>query len=147
LTDSTDLREDRSGVEGAAEDLLGDGEAPGFLGASETGAEAEPLTSGAGAGVVAADVLGCADDRPLFPPGGTLSDAVGEAKVRSPGYVEPREGTGTFATGTESSGCRSVMTIAVTQAAMTDRARVPAIQSRRVPGTREVSGAQPFSHG
>jgi len=61
--------------------------------------------------------------------------------------VEPGDGTGAFATGVGSTDCRSVTMIAVTQAATTDRARVPAIQSRRVPGTREVSGAQPFSHG
>ena len=67
--------------------------------------------------------------------------------VPDPVLVEPGDAAGTFATGTASSGCRSVMTIAVTQAATTDRASVPAIQSRRVPGTRVVSGAQPFSQG
>jgi len=67
---------------GAAEDLLADGEAAGFPGASETAAEAEPLASGAGtaaAGAVAAGAGGCSDDRPLFPLGGAAPVGDGEA--------------------------------------------------------------------
>ncbi len=141
-----DLRE-VSGFAGAAGGLLGVGEAAGFSGASAAGAEAEPLTSGAGTGSATAGAAGGAEARSLFPLGGAVPPGEGEANVSRPGYVEPADGAAAFVVGVCCSACRSVTTIAVTQAATTDRARVPAIQSRRVPGTREVSGAQPFSHG
>ena len=71
----------------------------------------------------------------------------GVAKEIRPGTVADTDDEGSPEACDDPSGSVSVTAIAVTHATTVARARAPASQSLRVPGAREVSGAQPFSQG
>jgi hypothetical protein len=103
-------------------------------------ADGEPFSWGSG------EVLGCVDDIPLLPLGGAEPLLVeGEAKEMRPGTVEAGEGS--FDAFDAPSEPLSMTAIHVTHVMTVAMASPPANQSLRVPGARDVSGAQPFSQG
>jgi hypothetical protein len=101
----------------------------------------------AGDGEAGAVVLR-AVDWPTLPPGAEAPVSEGEAKVINPGSVAVlADGTGDLAARDGPSEAFFMKAIAITQVMTVARASTPASQSLRVPGVREVSGAQPFSQG
>jgi hypothetical protein len=94
-----------------------------------------------------ADAVGEVADIPDVPFGGAVvTDADGEAKESRPGPLSVfPDAVGP--TGDALSGVLWLTAVAVMQATTVATASVPASQSLRVPGVREVSGTQPFSQG
>jgi len=111
-----------------------------FAGLEPAAVDGEPFSWGFG------EPLGCVDDIPLLPSGGAVALLVeGEAKEMRPGTVETDDGS--FEACDARSEPLSMAAIHVTHVMTVAMASPPANQSLRVPGARDVSGAQPFSQG
>jgi hypothetical protein len=92
-------------------------------------------------------VVGVGDGSVRSPPGFSVPSSEGVAKEIRPPGAELLRVVGSAARASVSPDSLSMTVMAVTHAVIVARASVPASQSRRVPGARVVSGAQPLSQG
>ncbi|BCL19676.1 hypothetical protein GCM10017668_15190 [Streptomyces tuirus] len=93
------------------------------------------------------EVLGAGEVSARSAPGFSVPSWEGVAKEIRPPGAEPLRVVGSAARDSGSPDSLSITVMAVTHAVIVARASVPASQSRRVPGARVVSGAQPLSQG